>query len=137
MKRLLISAIVLLTVGCFALGRSMSQRSLPDALVVDTTVVILRVFNYQPAAVTVYLDTQQGGRNLVGTVTPMHEAFFVLPSVGLVAIDAFTVFVVSEADGVKPYQTGLINRNRRKITLVYVAVGDTVGARGPNQWRQS
>src|SRR5712672_3462556 len=62
-------------------------------IAVDTTVVIIRVFNYQPSEVTVYLDTQ-ADRQRVGIVTAMHEAFFVVPSVELSALDEFILTVV-------------------------------------------
>src|SRR6185503_15933632 len=92
-------------------------------LAVDTTVVIIRVFNYQPTEVTVYLDTQQD-RQRIGMVTPMHEAFFVLPSATVMALNEFILTVVPTVEGIKPYRTGLINRNPNKITMVYVAVGE-------------
>ena len=93
------------------------------ALAVDTTVVIIRVFNYQPTEVTVYLDTQID-RQRVGSVTPMHEAFFVLPSAEVLTVDEFILTVIPTEDGIRPYRTGLISRNRTRITMVVVAVGD-------------
>ncbi len=98
-------------------------------IAVDTTVVIIRVFNYQNAEVTVYMDTDQD-RQRVGIVTPMHEAFFVVPSVELPLVDAFILTVIPTMDGLKPYRTGLISRNRNKITMVYVAVGEDVSKEG-------
>ncbi len=92
-------------------------------LAVDTTVVIIRVFNYQPTDVTVYLDTP-ADRQRIGSVTPMHEAFFVLPSSTLASLDQFILTVIPVEDGIKPYRTGLIARNPNRITMVYVAVGD-------------
>ena len=98
-------------------------------LAVDTTVVIIRVFNYQPAEVTVYMDAHEK-RQRVGVVTPMHEAFFVLPSTEVTAVDEFFLTVVSPTEGVKPYRTGMIARNRTKITMVYVAVGEDLSKNG-------
>jgi hypothetical protein len=92
-------------------------------IAVDTTVVIIRVFNYQPSEVTVYLDTQ-ADRQRVGIVTSMHEAFFVVPSTEMPTVEQFILTVVPTQDGIKPYRTGLISRNRNRITMVYVAVGD-------------
>ena len=119
-----------LTVGSCGPFRS-ARHATPvrHELAVDSTVLIIRIFNYQPVEVTVYLDTQQD-RQRVGVVIPMHEAFFVLPSAEVMALDAFFLTVISSTDGVKPYRTGLINRNRTKITMVYVAVGEDLNKNG-------
>ena len=90
---------------------------------VDTTVVIIRIFNYQPSEVTVYMDTHADHQR-VGIVTAMHEAFFVVPSAEMSAVEEFILTVVPSEDGIKPYRTGLISRNRNRITMVYVAVGE-------------
>ena len=92
-------------------------------IAVDTTVVIIRVFNYQPSEVTVYMDTQ-ADRQRVGIVTAMHEAFFVVPSAEMPPVQEFILTVVPTEDGIKPYRTGLIARNPNRITMVYVAVGE-------------
>ena len=112
-------------------GVRLAHRAAPARrdLAVDTTVVIIRVFNYQPAEVTVYMDAHEQ-RQRVGVVTPMHEAFFVLPSTEVTAVDEFFLTVVSNTEGIKPYKTGLIARNRTKITMVYVAVGEDVSKTG-------
>ena len=109
----------------FGQGTSPARRD----LAVDTTVVIIRVFNYQPSEVIVYLDTD-ADRQRVGVVTPMHEAFFVLPSSEVTTVDHFFLTVISGGDGIKPYRTGMINRNRTKITMVYVAVGEDLSKSG-------
>jgi len=92
-------------------------------IAVDTTVVIIRVFNYQPSEVTVYMDTP-ADRQRVGIVTAMHEAFFVVPSAEMPPVQEFILTVVPTEDSIKPYRTGLIARNRNRITMVYVAVGE-------------
>jgi hypothetical protein len=126
-----VSLLVILGVALSCGTFRSASRAAPSRreLAVDTTVVIIRVFNYQPAEVTVYLDTQLN-RQRVGVVTSMHEAFFVLPSAEVMTIDAFFLTVISASDGVKPYSTGMINRNRNKITMVYVAVGEDVSKSG-------
>ena len=99
-------------------------------LVADTTGVIIRVFNYQVADVTMYLDTQQD-RMRIGVVAPGHQALFVLPSAEVTTLRAFTLTAESVDPQVKPYRTGLISRNPAKITMVYLEVGqprDTVPA---------
>jgi hypothetical protein len=113
--------------SCGVLNTSSKQSSsvTPNhrEITVDTTVVIIRVFNYQPSEVTVYMDTQ-ADRQRVGIVTSMHEAFFVVPSSEMPPVEEFILTVVPTEDGIKPYRTGLIARNRNRITMVYVAVGE-------------
>jgi hypothetical protein len=130
------SLLMVLGIGATAVSWScgafrFSDHATPVAqeLAVDTTVVIIRVFNYQPTDVTVYLDTDQD-RHRVGMVTPMHEAFFVLPSATVTALNEFILTVVPTMEGIKPYRTGLINRNPNKITMVYVAVGEEAAKQG-------
>ena len=113
--------------GAFRFGHGASPAR--HDLAVDTTVVIIRVFNYQPSDVTVYLDTD-ADRQRVGVVTPMHEAFFVLPSTEVTTVDQFFLTVIANADGIKPYRTGMINRSRTKITMVYLAVGGDLSKTG-------
>jgi hypothetical protein len=117
--------------SCGVLGLSRNRAAVPvsHALAVDTTVVIIRVFNYQECEVTVYLDTQED-RQRVGIVTPMHEAFFVLPSTTVTALNEFILTVIPTMEGIKPYRTGLISRNPNKITMVYVAVGEEANKQG-------
>ncbi len=129
----LASMTVALGAGSWSCGafRFSGNRTSPARhdLAVDTTVVIIRVFNYQPSEVTVYLDTEQA-RQRVGVVTPMHEAFFVLPSTEVTTVEQFFLTVISSADAIKPYRTGMISRNRTKITMVYVAVGEDLSKTG-------
>jgi hypothetical protein len=118
--------------SCGAFRFPGSQAAAPTrqhAIAVDTTVVIIRVFNYQDSEVTVYMDTRED-RQRVGIVTPKHEAFFVVPSAELPLVNEFFLTVVPTMDGIKPYRTGLINRNRDKITMVYVAVGEELSGQG-------
>ena len=115
--------------GAFRFPGNQAAAPAKHELAVDTTVVIIRVFNYQNSEVTVYMDTDRD-RQRVGIVTPMHEAFFVLPSATVLALNEFTLTVVPTMDGIKPYRTGLISRNTNKITLVYVAVGEEANKQG-------
>src|SRR2546423_1769968 len=85
-----------ITAGSLSCGAvRLAHRAAPARreLAVDTTVVIIRVFNYQPAEVTVYMDVHEQ-RQRVGVVTPMHEAFFVLPSTEGTAVDELFLTVV-------------------------------------------
>ena len=121
--------VALLASGCGA-NRLEGPAPASHRLGVDTTGVIIRVFNYQVADVTMYLDTQQD-RMRIGVVAPGHQALFVLPSAEVTTLRAFTLTAESVDPQVKPYRTGLISRNPAKITMVYLEVGqprDTVSA---------
>lgn len=133
MKNLAIGLIALVTFGCFALGQQLGRHRLVETtLAPDTTVLIVRVFNYQPGPVTVYVDALDQPRHRIGTVTPYHEAFFVLPSITIAWLQVFHVTVEPAIRTLKPYRTGPITRNPFKITMVFVVAGeDTTRARIP------
>lgn len=92
---------------------------------IDTTALIIRIYNYQPQPVRVLLiDLADSSRHRVGDVVPMHEAFFILPSREVVGVVLFRVLVIPSDTTIRPYRTGEIVRNTAKVTMVFVAVGD-------------
>lgn len=120
-----------LAAACWPLVR---QRPDPELLELepDTTIVVLRVFNYQAVPVTAFVDAPNERRRRVGTVMPFHEGYFVLPSPTIRWLQVFHVTVEAADRSIHPYRTGLITRNPVKITMVFVVVGE-----GPGQPRYS
>lgn len=114
---------LVLAVACVLTRAKVSPIAADAAL--DTTAVILRIFNYQPLPVTVYLiNLSDSSRQRVSDLTGGHEGYFILPSREHKDLLLFTVLVVPVDPSVRPYQTGAITRNTAKLTMVYVSVGD-------------
>lgn len=106
-------------------------------LEIDTTLVILRVFNYYNVPVTVFVNPVNEDRRRVSVIEPVHEGFLALPSREIRWLRTFWVSVEA-SDGARPYRTGLIERNLIKMTMVVVSVGepaDTLQAPPPVRFR--
>lgn len=104
--------------------RAQRERSIG----IDTTLVVLRVWNYRATAVMVYLELPTGELRRVSEVPPAREGYFVIPSREIKKLLVFAVVVVSADSLVPPYRTGAILRNPRKITMVFTAVGQPTPA---------
>lgn len=90
----------------------------------DSSVVILRVINYEWYDVAVLLDAGDNPRMRVGTVTGMHWSFFVLTSAVLGGVKEFAVVVVPVGRPVLAYQSNRITRVPGRLVLVTIAMGE-------------
>lgn len=112
--------IMLLVLASFT-PRDEPQRD--RQLEIDTTLVILRVFNYGNVPVTVFVNPVNEDRRRISAIAPLHEGFLALPSREIRWLRTFWVSVEA-SDGARPYRTGLIERNLTKMTMVVVSVGE-------------
>ena len=91
------------------------------SIAIDSTPIVLRVINYNPFPVVVYVEPYESGKLFISNIAPNHEGFFLLPSREIRQLLVFKVIV--ESAGAQPYRTGIIARNPTKLTLVAIAVG--------------
>lgn len=90
---------------------------------VDTTILILQVFNSYPFPVTVFLDAPGAPRRRVAGIPPMHAGLLAIPSREITGLTMFYVTVQPRDPKRGAYQTGLITREPGKIGIVRVTVG--------------
>src|SRR3990167_1937834 len=129
MKRLFAFAVVisLMGIGC---ARYTAPESHIRQAPVDTTALIIRIFNYHEVAVVAYLDEIGVKQRMrIGVITPFHEGLFVLHTADVAAMREFYVTVEPVDARVPPYRTGVIQRPVAQLTLVYVTVGTPRGPR--------
>ena len=88
----------------------------------ESSVVILRVINYEWYDIAVELDAGDV-RKRVGTVTGTNWSFFVLSSAALSGVNEFVVVVVPVGQAVVVYQSHRIRRIPGELVLVTIAMG--------------
>jgi hypothetical protein len=91
----------------------------------ESSVVILRVMNYEWYDVAVLLDAGDNVRKRVGTVTGTKWSFFVLTSTVLGAVNEFVVVLVPVGQAVVTFRSHRIRCIPGKLVLVTISMGGT------------
>lgn len=109
-----------------ASNAAMSRRTarVEPEVTPESSVIILRVINYEWYDVAVELDAGDDVRKRVGTVTGTNWSFFVLTSAVLGAVKEFAVVVVPVGQKVVSYQSHRIRRLPGKLVLVTISMGE-------------